>query len=328
MPTSMDSPFGFIGLGAMGFPMASNIRRHLPASTPLYIFDLNTAACERFVREHAPLPVVVAQSARAVAAHARTIVSIVTAAPHVRAVYLDGESGVIAAGKDDGGNHGEGNGQKVERLMLECSTIDVETTRDVGSALAAAGQGVYIDAPVSGGVPGAAAGTLSFLIGAASDAAVRARVDAVVGMMGDPAKVFYLGGLGNGLAAKLANNYCSCIINLVTSEALNFGIRAGLDKRDLVNVIRASTGNSFMLEKVCPVPGVDPDAPSSRDYEGGFKMVMMPKDVRLAVEAAEKLGARAATGRAALSVYEEAAKDERIREKDASSVYRFLGGPE
>ncbi|KAB2569468.1 putative 3-hydroxyisobutyrate dehydrogenase [Lasiodiplodia theobromae] len=318
--TAMDSPFGFIGLGAMGFPMASNIRRHLPATTPLYIFDLNTAACERFVREHAPLPVVVAQSARAVAAHARTIVSIVTAAPHVRAVYLDGEKGVIAAGK--------GDDDAQERLVLECSTIDVETTRDVGGALAAAGQGVYIDAPVSGGVPGAAAGTLSFLIGAASDAPIRARVDAVVGMMGDPAKVFYLGGLGNGLAAKLANNYCSCIINLVTSEALNFGIRAGLDKRDLVKVIRASTGNSFMLEKVCPVPGVDPDAPSSRDYEGGFKMVMMPKDVRLAVEAAEKLGARAATGRAALQVYEEAAKDERIREKDASSVYRFLGGPE
>lgn len=308
----------------MGFPMASNIRRHLPASTPLYIFDLNTTACERFVREHQSLgPVVIAQSARAVAAHARTIVSIVTAAPHVRAVYLDGEKGVIAAEND-----GNGQGEKVERLMLECSTIDVETTRDVGAALAAAGQGVYIDAPVSGGVPGAAAGNLSFLIGAPSDAAVRPRVDAVVGMMGDPAKVFYLGGLGNGLAAKLANNYCSCIINLVTSEALNFGIRAGLDKRDLVSVIRASTGNSFMLEKVCPVPGVDPEAPSSRDYEGGFKMVMMPKDVRLAVEAAERLGARAATGRAALQVYEEAARDERIREKDASSVYRFLRGPE
>ncbi|EOD46638.1 3-hydroxyisobutyrate dehydrogenase [Neofusicoccum parvum] len=309
--------FGFVGLGAMGYPMASHIRRKIPATTPFYVFDLNTAFCEQFAAEFSSHgPVHVAKSARDVAEHASTIVSIVTASPHVRSVYLDETSGVVAAAPSS------------DRLMLECSTIDFETTREIGKALAEAGRGTYVDTPVSGGVPGAVAGNLAFLIGAEESASFRQRLDAAVGMMGSPEKVFYMGALGNGLGAKLTNNYCAGIINLVTAEALNFGIRAGIDKHALVNAIKCSTGNSFMLEKVCPVPGVDPAAPSSNDYERGFKMFMMPKDIGLAVDMAEKLGARATTGKAALELYKEAASDPKIRDKDASSVYRFLGGPE
>lgn len=301
----------------MGYPMAAHIRAKMPPTAPLYVFDLNTAACEQFAAEHASRgPIHIATSARDVAEHAATLVSIVTASPHVRSVYLDEAAGVIAAAPSDA------------RLMLECSTIDFETTREIGRALAAAGRGAYVDTPVSGGVPGAVAGSLSFLVGAEAGAAFRQRLDAVVGMMGSPEKVFYLGGLGNGLGAKIANNYIAGVVNLCNAEALNFGIRAGIDKHDLVKVIRASTGNNFMLEKVCPVPGVDPNAPSSRDYDRGFKMFMMPKDIGLAVDMAEKLGARPTTGKAALDLYNEAAQDPKIREKDASSVYRFLGGPE
>ncbi|KAL1642593.1 hypothetical protein SLS58_005362 [Diplodia intermedia] len=310
--------FGFIGLGAMGTPMAANLRKKLPPSTPLYIHDANPAASHAFAAAHSAHGLIhIASSAKAVATHARTLISIVPAAPHVRAVYLDPATGVVGAPAD------------ASRLMLECSTIDVGTARAIGGALAAAGRGTYVDAPVSGGVPGAKAGTLSFLFGAEADAAFRARVDGVAGgMLGDPAKLFYLGGLGNGLAAKLANNYCAGVFNLVSAEALNFGIRAGVDKAELVRVILASTGASFMLEKVCPVPGVDPEAPSSRDYSGGFRMEMMPKDIGLAVQMAEGLGAKVETGRAALRVYEEAAGAEELRGRDASCVYRFLGGPE
>ncbi|KAL1614308.1 hypothetical protein SLS54_009875 [Diplodia seriata] len=312
--------FGFIGLGAMGTPMAANIRLKLPASTALHIHDANASACAAFSAAYSGHgPITIAPSAAGVATHAHTLISIVPGAADVRAVYLDPLTGVVAAPANE------------DRVMLECSTIDVATTREVGGALAAAGRGTYVDAPVSGGVPGAVAGRLSILLGMAADAdaAFRGRVDGVAGgMLGDPGKVFYLGGLGNGLAAKLANNYCAGLFNLVTAEALNFGIRAGVDKEELVRVVLASTGASFMLEKVCPVPGVDPEAPSSRDYEGGFRVEMMPKDIGLAVQMAEGLGAKVETGRAALRVYEEAAGVEELRGRDASCVYRFLGGPE
>jgi len=146
--------------------------------------------------------------------------------------------------------------------------------------------------------------------------------------MGSPAKFFYVGGLGAGLAAKIANNYLSGVHLLAAAEAMNIGIRSGVDKTLLYNVIHASTGQSFMLDHVCPTPGVVPQAPSSNDYKGGFKAQMMVKDMSLGVDAARALGVRATTGAAALELYKEAAVDERCIDRDVSVVWRFLDGPE
>jgi 3-hydroxyisobutyrate/3-hydroxypropionate dehydrogenase len=147
-------------------------------------------------------------------------------------------------------------------------------------------------------------------------------------MMGSPEKVFFCGGLGAGLAAKIANNYLSGTHLLAAAEAMNIGIRLGVDKHLLFKVIHNSTGQSFMFDHVHPVPGVVPHAPSSKDYSGGFKAQMMVKDMTLGVEAAKRVGARATLGPAALELYKEAAVDPRCIDRDVSVIWRFLDGPE
>lgn len=129
--------------------------------------------------------------------------------------------------------------------------------------------------------------------------------------MGTPSKFFYCGTLGAGLAAKIANNYLSGTILLATAEAMAIGIKSGIDKHLLYNVIHNSTGQSFMCDRVNPVPGVVAHAPASRDYSGGFKAQMMVKDMTLGVEAGKAVGIRTTTGTAALGLYKESAVDER-----------------
>lgn len=150
----------------------------------------------------------------------------------------------------------------------------------------------------------------------------------VINFMAAPEKVFYCGALGMGLAAKIANNYLSGTNLLAAAEAMNIGIRLGVDKHLLYKVIQNSTGQSFMNDKVHPVPGVVPSAPSSNDYAGGFKAQMMVKDMTLGIEAAKKVGCRATLGPAALEVYKEAAVDPRCIDRDVSVIWRFLDGPE
>jgi 3-hydroxyisobutyrate/3-hydroxypropionate dehydrogenase len=163
-------------------------------------------------------------------------------------------------------------------------------------------------------VPGAAAGTLSFLIGRvepeAKDASSKLLID-TISMMGSPEKFFFCGGLGAGLAAKISNNYLSGTILLATAEAMAIGIRSGIDKHLLYKVIHNSTGQSFMCDHVNPVPGVVAHAPASRDYQGGFKAQMMVKDMTLGVDAGKAAGIRTTTGSAALELYKESAVDPR-----------------
>lgn len=154
------------------------------------------------------------------------------------------------------------------------------------------------------------------------------RLNSIVTGMGAPEKIFYCGGLGSGLAAKISNNYLCGTILLATAEAMNIGIRSGVDKHVLFEVIKNSTGQSFMCDNVNPVPGVVLHAPSSRDYQGGFKAQMMVKDMTLGVDAAKMVGVRSTLGPAALEVYKEAAIDPRCIDRDVSVIYRFLDGPE
>lgn len=150
----------------------------------------------------------------------------------------------------------------------------------------------------------------------------------IVLYMGSKEKVFYCGALGMGLAAKIANNYLSGTHLLAAAEAMNIGIRLGVDKHLLYKVIHNSTGQSFMNDNVHPVPGVVPHAPSSRDYQGGFRTQMMVKDMTLGVDAAKEVGCRVTLGPAALGLYKEAAVDPRCMDRDVSVIWRFLEGPE
>ena len=179
-----------------------------------------------------------------------------------------------------------------------------------------------------GGEPGAIAGTLSFILGypepKSTPNPAEKRLLSLISMMGHPNKLFWLGGLGKGATAKIVNNYLSGVILLANCEAMATGVKSGLDPALLYQVITNSTGQSFMFSQVNPVPGMSLDAPSNRDYQGGFKEPMMIKDMTLAVETAEAVGVHPSLAKAAREVYKEASKDPDCTDRDATVVYRWL----
>ncbi|KAJ4345463.1 uncharacterized protein N0V89_011594 [Didymosphaeria variabile] len=315
----MAENFAFIGLGAMGYAMASNIRKKMDSSAIFYINDINASACKRFTNEYSTYGrIETVATAREAADNAKVVISIVPGANDVKKVYLDEKDGVIAAKKDE------------ERVLLECSTIDVKSTREVGEKLKAQGLGTYADTPVSGGVPAAERGDLSMLIGhpKPSDSnPTSKRLSTALSMMGSPEKFFYLSSLGAGLTAKISNNYLSGTILLATAEALAIGVAQGLDPKDLYSVIRASTGQSWMCDHVMPIPNVtDIWVPSNSGYKPGFKTQMMLKDLGLGIESAQQVGINPAMAEAALEVWESASKDAKCFDRDGSSVYLHIGG--
>ncbi|KAK3707173.1 hypothetical protein LTR37_012342 [Vermiconidia calcicola] len=279
----------------------------------MFVQDVNGAACERFVNETSEYgPVEVLKTAKEAASAASILISIVPAAEHVRQVYLDEENGVIAAPKSE------------SRLILECSTIGIESTREVGKAVMDAGLGRYIDAPVSGGIRGAAAGILAFMIGCTDSDPAADQIRDITSMMGISEKVFFCGELGNGAAAKISNNYLSSTFLMAISEAFATGIKSGVDKNVLADVIRNSSGMSWMGEHMHPVPGVIASAPSSNGYKVGFRCELMVKDTTLGIDAAEKCGVEPTMAKTAVEAYKKATQDPRCEGLDASSVYKLV----
>lgn len=208
-----------------------------------------------------------------------------------------------------------------DRLFIDTSTIDPEASKGIANAIHTTQAGRFVDAPVSGGVVGARAGTLSFMFGASDPTGeLIPRVREVLALMGK--KAWHLGEPGAGVSGKLANNYMLAINNIATAEAMNLGIRWGLDPKGLAEMINSSTGRCWPSEVNNPVPGVIETAPSSRGYEGGFGVSLMKKDLRLALEAAEKSGTPLALGDKARDVYN--AVESAHRGKDFSVVYQWL----
>lgn len=240
-----------------------------------------------------------------------TIITVLPEPPHVQKVYaslLDTSATPRAT----------------PRLFIDCSTIDPSTSRSVAASVSSSGQGHFVDAPMSGGVVGATAGTLTFMLGSPSDLVQRA--ETVLLRMGR--RVLHCGDQGAGLSAKLANNYLLALNNIATAEAMNLGMRWGLDPKVLASVINASTGKCWPSEVNNPVKGVVEGAPAGRDYSGGFGIGLMRKDLGLAVVAAEEAGARLELGAKAKEVYEGAEKDDACKGRDFSVVYRYIGGKE
>ena len=210
-----------------------------------------------------------------------------------------------------------------ERLFIDCSTIDPTSSREVANAVHCTVQGRFVDAPMSGGVVGAKNGTLTFMLGASSRSGqLVERVKPVLELMGK--KTVHLGEQGAGLSAKLANNYLLAISNIATAEAMNLGIKWGIDPKTLAELINTSSGKCWSSDVNNPVPGVSPGAPAENDYDGGFSVELMKKDLKLAMDAAEKVGALTELGQKSLEVYEHVEAQE--PGKDFSVVYRWLGG--
>ncbi|OAP57939.1 hypothetical protein AYL99_08677 [Fonsecaea erecta] len=300
----MASDIGFIGLGNMGYRMAVNLRKKMDPEATLYVYDVVEAACQLFSDQCSGYgKIVVATSSREVATKCPTLLSIVPMSKHVRQVYLDPENGVIAAPKDR------------NRLMLECSTIEIKATQDVGREVMAAGAGIYVDTPVSGGARGAEEGTIAFLVGhpgpTEEAGAVAQRIKDVVSFMGRPDRVNFCGSLGAGLVGKIVNNYISINNVLSLAEGMAFGLRYGVDKMTLYNCVKSSSGDSWVLENKNSVPGVIARSPASNNFKATFPARMVIKDLTLGINAAKEVGIDATMGENALKSFQRADQDPR-----------------
>jgi 3-hydroxyisobutyrate dehydrogenase len=290
---------GFIGLGNMGGPMARNL---LKAGHRVKAFDLLPALTAKAVETGAEAAASPAEAAREVEA----VVTMLPAGQHVRTVYL-GEGRVLESAAPG-------------TLLIDSSTIDVETARAVEAAAAAAGRPM-VDAPVSGGTAGAEAATLTFMVGGPEAAFAAARP--ILEAMGKT--IVHAGGPGNGQAAKICNNMILGISMIAVGEAFVLAEKLGLDHQKLFDISSKSSGQCWSLTTYCPVPGPVPSSPANRDYRPGFSAEMMLKDLRLSQEAASKAGATTPLGEAATALYTRYAEGGNGG-SDFSGIIRMLRG--
>ena len=290
---------GFLGLGNMGGPMAANL---IKAGHKLRAFDISPDAVAKLAAAGASA----ASSATEAVKGAEAVITMLPAGQHVRETYL-GPNGIIAAAAPG-------------TLLIDCSTIDVATAREVSAAAAAAGHDM-LDAPVSGGVGGAQAATLTFMAGG-SDAAF-ARAEPILAAMGKT--VIHAGGPGNGQAAKICNNMILGISMIGVSEAFALAEKLGLGHQTLFDIASKSSGQCWSLTSYCPVPGPVPSSPANRDYAAGFTVAMMLKDLKLAQEACRSACANTPLGAEAAALYELFASHGGGT-LDFSAIFKFLRG--
>ena len=289
---------GFIGLGNMGGPMAANL---VQAGHAVTGFDLNATALEALTAAGGTI----ARSAAEAVDQADVVITMLPAGEHVREVWLH-QGGLIEAVKHAG------------PLLIDCSTIDVDSARVVAAAAEAAGLAM-LDAPVSGGTTGAQNGTLTFMVGGEETAFARGLP--VLQAMGK--NIFHAGGPGAGQAVKICNNMMLSINMVGVAEGFILAQKLGLDWGKLHEVCSTATANSWALSNYCPAPGPVPSAPSNRDYAPGFMAALMLKDTKLAQAAAAATGSPTPLAAQALSFYQ-AVVDAGDGAKDFSVVFRWL----
>jgi 3-hydroxyisobutyrate dehydrogenase len=292
---------GFIGLGNMGAPMAANL---VKAGHQVTGYDIVPAAVAALSAAGGR----VAASAAEAAAAGEVVITMLPAGPQVREVYL-GNGGILGRAR---------NGA----LLVDCSTIDVDTARAVAAAAGEAGFDM-LDAPVSGGTAGAAAATLTIMVG--GEAPAFARAQPILAAMGRT--IVHAGPAGNGQAVKICNNMMLAVAMIGVCEAFTLGQKLGLTAQTIFDVTSKSSGQSWALTTYCPVPGPVPTSPANRDYAAGFTAAMMLKDLRLAQQAAGATAAPTPLGGAAAALYQ-LFVDEGVGGLDFSAIYRFIAKSE
>ena len=314
--------------------MAVNLCEKLPPDTKLFIYDVAQAPLDR-LKEAYESRIHICSSPKEVGENATCIITMLPESSHVEKVYLDPENGLFACSKLFDA--------KEDLLLIDSSTISPRTCLQVRDALLKQSSSyhknqvstTFVDAPVSGGVLGAEKGTLTFMVGCSPTSQSFASIRSILSLMGS--SIIPCGGPSLGLVAKLCNNYCSSLIAVATSEAFQIGMAAGIDPRILQRVFNKSIAGSTVNEKWNPVPGLCPDAPSSKGYNGGFRVELMRKDIGLALNMGEDALAFATNvstdksmrlGREGLKIYEETCQQDDCKAKDSRVVYRWLGGNE
>ena len=268
----------FIGLGNMGAPMAENL---LKAGYTLSVYDLSAEATQRLQQAGAR----VADSPKAAADNAQVVISMLPAGKHVHSVYL-GDEGLLS-------DLPKGT------LVIDSSTIAAEDARIVADAATKLGID-FLDAPVSGGTGGAIAGSLTFIVGGSTEAFARA--EPILATMGK--NVFHAGDHGAGQVAKICNNMLLGILMAGTAEAINLGVKNGLDPKVLSDIMLQSSGRNWTLEVYNPYPQVMENVPSSNGYKGGFMTKLMQKDLNLAMKNAQDIEVDTPMGAKATELYE------------------------
>jgi len=267
---------GFIGLGNMGGGMAANL---VKAGHEVRAFDLAEAALAHAVENGC----VSMGTAREAAADVDAVVTMLPAGKHVRQVYADSVIGTAPT----------------SAILIDCSTIDVASAKAVGAQAAERGYAM-VDAPVSGGIAAANGGTLTFMVGGSDEGFARAQP--ILAAMGKA--VIHAGGSGAGQAAKIANNMLLGATMVATCEAFLLAKKLGLDLQTFYDISSKASGQSWSMTSYCPVPGVGPESPADRDYQGGFAAALMLKDLKLAMAAAQDADASVPMGAAAEALYQ------------------------
>lgn len=288
----------FIGLGNMGGPMAANL---LDAGHEVCVFDLVPDAVNELTGKGATT----AKSAQLAAQNAEVVISMLPAGKHVIDLYL-GEQGLI-------------NVLSEGALVIDSSTIDAASAQKVAGSLAQH-QIQFVDAPVSGGVGGAIAGTLTFIVGGSKSEFSSAQP--ILSAMGK--NIFHAGDHGAGQIAKICNNMLLSVLMVGTSEALQMGIDNGLDPKVMSDIMLQSSGRNWTLELYNPCPGVLDNVPSSNDYLGGFMVDLMKKDLGLAMDTAIKSHSSTPMGALAQSLYG-IHSSQGHGKQDFSSIFKMFG---
>lgn len=286
----------FIGLGHMGGGMAANLARH---GHEVRAFDLDEAALDRAAASGC----ITAGSAAEAVRGAEAVVTMLPAGRHVAEVY---RKSVLPSARP-------------ETILIDCSTIDIATARTVESEAASCGL-TMVDAPVSGGIAAAGAGTLTFMVGGSAEGFDRARPF----LDGMGKAVIHAGAAGAGQAAKLCNNLILGATMAATCEAFVLAGKLGLDLQTFFDIASKASGQSWSMTSYCPVPGVGPETPADHGYEGGFAAALMLKDLKLAMEAASDAGAFVPMGARAEELYR-LFVDQGGGTKDFSALITMIG---
>jgi len=295
----MSNHIAFIGVGNMGNPMAQQL---VKAGQNVKVFDVSPDVIE--IAKQSGLDVI--NSMEELLQGATTVISMLPEGKHVRSLYL-GDNGIL---------------KKIPKdcLIIDCSTIDIETSLELGNAANQIGINM-IDAPVTGGVMGARIGKLNFLVGGSDEAVAIAKP--LFDIMGQ--KILHAGAQGSGVGVKICNNMSLGISMIASAEALMLAKRLKMDVKKVHSIIKEASGNNWAMTNYTPLPNLTEGVPSNNKYRPGFSAAMMTKDLKLANDAAKSVDASTPLGKAALEIFSDFCKDG-DSETDYSGISKKIGG--
>lgn len=301
--------YGFIGLGQMGQHMSRHVHSKLKPEDKLFVFDVHAPAIEAAIsntKEHGHQQMYAATSIADVGSKSDVVFTMLPEGKHVKAVIQE-----IVESK------------KTPTMFVDSSTIDIPTSKEISKLVKEANAGDYLDAPVSGGAMGARDGTLSFMIGREGPKLTDDRLQFLFDAMGS--RIFFMGQISLGLAAKLANNYLLALTNIATADSFNLARSFGLDMAVYAELVSKSTGNSWASATNCPVPGVKAGVPSNEGYKGGFATKLTRKDMVLAYESAKSIKQPLFLGAIGKQIYDKACERKDLADRDLAVLYEWLG---